>query len=627
MNKICKFTLTVLATVFLIGAGLAIQPLDNSITQLSHDDSNWVYRTDTASFNGDSFYGYGYFDINGTKVEGMATFDVAGFDTFTTIVGVPDYSRGADGFASFRLDGVDTRVQVNSASVYTVRAIRGQVGVPISIDLTGHRKLTIDMMPNAVLAQPRLLNQDSYNDYNTTVNTIDVWSNPIDNGEMVYVDAGNFVMGSRAGVGNANESPRHSVTLDGYYIYKDNVTVAQFRKFTRMTGYDFNWARKPVYGWQESNPMTLVSFYDAQAYVKWAGGTLPTEAQWEKAARGIDARSYPWGNTWEPNFAGNDRYSVNATGSYPAGASPYGVQDLVGNVRQWTADRYDANYYDYSPSMNPTGPNTGNYRVLRGSGGYDNTDYRLTVRDSASPSQRDEYTGFRCVREALGQTAIDDYSPVYQPIVYDYQYQQNPPPVVIITHGTSPYIDNGNYDTTFVYYNGEYCERYYSHSEHIWRYRRANRPYYDRPDYDPVVRPTYYPPVQDRPSYNPHPGKSTAPVYNNRKPDYVPTYKPQYIPYDRPGYEDVKTRPGVGGKPDYRPNSQQPVVRPNNDRPTTGKPAVRPDQRPTTEQEPVTKGSAAQDNKNDNSKDNGKDKADAPPSGSSGKSTAPGSGK
>ena len=126
----------------------------------------------------------------------------------------------------------------------------------------------------------------------------------------------------------------------------------------------------PSWGWKENHPIVNVSWEDAADYAKWAGGNLPTEAQWEKAARGTDGREYPWGNNWDTTKCVNSGSSTQSVGSLPAGVSIYGCMDMAGNVWEWCVDWYDVNYYKSAPSRNPSGPSTGDYRVLRGGGWY-----------------------------------------------------------------------------------------------------------------------------------------------------------------------------------------------------------------------------------------------------------------
>jgi formylglycine-generating enzyme required for sulfatase activity len=227
--------------------------------------------------------------------------------------------------------------------------------------------------------------------------------NPQDGAVMVFIPAGAFPMGSAEG--EVDERPVHQVYLDDYYIYKTPVTVAQYRKFCTATGQEM--PKAPSWGWQDTHPVVNVTWHDAQAYAAWARVRLPTEAQWEKAARGDDGRTYPWGATWDAakcNSSESNRKQTTPVGSFPAGASPYGVLDMAGNVWNWCADWYDGAYYQTSPARNPTGPTTGTYRVLRG-GSWNNDEYytRSANRDGGSnPDDSWFISGFRCVSLSPG---------------------------------------------------------------------------------------------------------------------------------------------------------------------------------------------------------------------------------
>lgn len=199
-----------------------------------------------------------------------------------------------------------------------------------------------------------------------------------------------------------NEKPPHTVYLDGYWMYQYPVTVPQYRSFCLATNRKM--LRHPRWGWKDDHPIVNVSWNDATAYTQWAGVRLPTEAQWEKAARGTDGRKFPWGNEWDGSKCANSvgRKSLSSTkpvGSYPQGASPYGCTDMAGSVWAWCADWYGERYYSSSPSKNPPGPNSGDDRVLRG-GSWNYRDegyFRCSYRNGLVPDVRDNYWGFRCV--------------------------------------------------------------------------------------------------------------------------------------------------------------------------------------------------------------------------------------
>jgi formylglycine-generating enzyme required for sulfatase activity len=225
---------------------------------------------------------------------------------------------------------------------------------------------------------------------------------------MALVPAGEFDMGSREGEGEDDERPRHRVYLDAFYMDRYQVTVSRYAKFLNATGRE-----RPRY-WNEATlsqgenrPVIGVTWQDADAYCRWAGKRLPTEAEWEKAARGTDGRKYPWGNE-EPtsrhaNFGKSEQDEVPLlpVGSLEAGKSPYGIYDMAGNVWEWVADWYDAGYYQRSPVQNPAGPPGGQAKVARG-GAWDRHVFnvRAANRSSFTPTNRFKDVGIRCVQDA-----------------------------------------------------------------------------------------------------------------------------------------------------------------------------------------------------------------------------------
>jgi len=223
-----------------------------------------------------------------------------------------------------------------------------------------------------------------------------------DGAEMVLVPAGRFWMGSDE---SRDEKPRHQVYLDAYHIDRYEVTNALYRRFAGATG------RPPLDSWSDDvsngpqQPAVEVSWDEADAYCLWASKRLPTEAEWEKAARGNDGRKYPWGDQW--NTGANNSRAANLgksapVGSYPAGASPYGALDMAGNVWEWVADWYQRDYYSHGPDRNPPGPASGTRKVLRGGSWNDAPDsLRTSYRYNFPPINRHAHVGFRCVRTAM----------------------------------------------------------------------------------------------------------------------------------------------------------------------------------------------------------------------------------
>ncbi|MGV8121292.1 MAG: SUMF1/EgtB/PvdO family nonheme iron enzyme [Candidatus Xenobiia bacterium LiM19] len=216
--------------------------------------------------------------------------------------------------------------------------------------------------------------------------------------DMMLISAGEFLMGSTDREGNDDEHPQHVVYLDSYYICRYQVTNRQFAQFIRDTGYDAgnNW-KEYVKAEEENHPVVNVSWIDAMAYCRWAGGSLPTEAQWEKAARGTDGRIYPWGNTWDASLCHMNSRGTTVVGAYPDGASPAGVLDMAGNVWEWCSDCYSVHYYRSSPLKNPEGPVSGKWRVIKGGSWGQKTasHFRCANRKWQYPDFRNHSIGFR----------------------------------------------------------------------------------------------------------------------------------------------------------------------------------------------------------------------------------------
>lgn len=279
-----------------------------------------------------------------------------------------------------------------------------------------------------------------------------------DGAEMVLIPAGVFRMGTTpeeitailrqhrrmSRVAFLDETPQHPVYLDAFYIDRYEVSNAHFQRFVEATGYQTQaeregggkiramgskdkWNTVATASWRmpkgqgstiaerANHPVVQVTWKDAQAYCQWAEKRLPTEAEWEKAARGLDGQMYPWGN--EPDFARLnfcDRHCVfperdanvddgqaetAPVGSYASGKSPYGVYDMAGNVWEWVADWYEEKYYTRSPERNPRGPTTGSQVGLRGGSWlYPAPTFRVATRGGVPPDRRNNNIGFRCAK-------------------------------------------------------------------------------------------------------------------------------------------------------------------------------------------------------------------------------------
>jgi len=269
----------------------------------------------------------------------------------------------------------------------------------------------------------------------------DSWLRLSDNMTMRYVPAGSFLMGSDPALDSLAQSNEqlHQVTLDAFWIDQTEVTNDMFAAFVADTDYvttaeiegdgriqiERQGEVVPGTDWmhpagpdsnidgQGNYPVLEVSWFDAQEYCTWAGGGLPTEAQWAYAARGPNALIYPWGNEFDGNLVNfcdvncpfpyaNQDYDDHSerlapVATLPGGVSWVGAFDMVGNVWEWVADWFSADYFDNSPAANPTGPETGDARVLRGGSWYDDAPHvRAAQRGANAPETRHALYGFRC---------------------------------------------------------------------------------------------------------------------------------------------------------------------------------------------------------------------------------------
>ena len=229
--------------------------------------------------------------------------------------------------------------------------------------------------------------------------------------ELVQVPAGIFWRGASAGepIASEDEKPGHWVYLDEFWLDRTEVTNAMYALCVqagvcqppreRMSATRLPYYGEPGFG---DYPVIHISWDDARSYCNWVGRRLPTEAEWEKAARGTDARIYPWGNGPPSSRLLNYDNHVGDTtpvGNYPEGASPFGALDMAGNVQEWIADRYNAEYYRFAPVQNPLGAASGEFRGLRGGSWFSSSRaVRSAFRNWNYPDRANDSSGFRCAR-------------------------------------------------------------------------------------------------------------------------------------------------------------------------------------------------------------------------------------
>jgi formylglycine-generating enzyme required for sulfatase activity len=232
---------------------------------------------------------------------------------------------------------------------------------------------------------------------------------------MVLIPAGEFWMGRTHTTSleqaiilerdRRDDQPAHKLHLDAFYLDKYEVTNTEYTRFVEATGAarPWQWPGGKVAKAEERWPVTNVNWADADGYCRWAGKRLPSEAEWERAARGgQDRKRFPWGDEGGRGRAHTGSATgPTAVGTFPA--NPYGLHDMAGNVWEWTVDWYERDYYAISPLRNPAGPAKGDYKVIRG-GGWTEGAQMNSFRNYAAPDMRTMIIGFRCAKSATPGT-------------------------------------------------------------------------------------------------------------------------------------------------------------------------------------------------------------------------------
>ena len=309
------------------------------------------------------------------------------------------FENGKWHFVSASVD--DTPVRIDRNLLYDspyMRSVRGSKVVEV---LNGGKKWVYDFRDNA---NPEVT---ASGDKELTPLPTDIAAGPLGM-ELACVPPGEFVMGSAPWEGRSNELPLRWVHVDGFYMSTTEVTVAQYNEYLKANEraprlpdwYAKEWGKTDQYA------ITWVTWHDAKAFCDWLSQTtgdtyrLPTEAEWEKAAKGFTHRVYPWGNTYDGTQSGSRNETYLPVKSKPMDVSPFGIYDMSGNVWEWCADWYDRRAYASSGTHNPTGPQKGKTRVLRSCGwNYDPDTFRASYRSCFDPAEKSVHIGFRVVRE------------------------------------------------------------------------------------------------------------------------------------------------------------------------------------------------------------------------------------
>lgn len=262
-------------------------------------------------------------------------------------------------------------------------------------------------LPGAETTSTALLPTAQSTPLPATLNQSETYTSAVDGMQLIHIPAGEFLMGSSKYDRDleTNEIPQHSVYLDAFWISQTQVTNAMYARCAAEDAcqYSAGHAINPRYldPAYADHPLVYVTWQSAMDYCTWSGGRLPTEAEWEKAARGTEGQKFTWGNTspmLEQVNANNVVGDTTQVGQFLSGASVYGVLDMGGNVREWVWDWYDPYYYQYSPTDNPSGPVSGEKKVLKGAGYSDIYRFvRPANRLAHDPTSPGINRGFRCV--------------------------------------------------------------------------------------------------------------------------------------------------------------------------------------------------------------------------------------